>query len=71
MEALDDAADQMRDAGAWISWKFPLVFALALASAVAVPVAVATNCAIGRFTLCPPPPRSRRSDRRRPIWRRA
>jgi hypothetical protein len=52
MEALDDAADQMRDAGAWISWKFPLVFALALASAVTV----ATNYASGRFTLCPPPP---------------
>lgn len=44
-EALDDAADRVRDAGAWISWKFALVFALAGA------VAVATNYAIGRFTL--------------------
>ena len=39
--ALDEAADQVRNAGAWISWKFALVFA----------TAVATNYAIGRFTL--------------------
>lgn len=44
-EALDDAADRVRDAGAWISWKFALVFALAGAAAVA------TNYAIGRITL--------------------
>jgi len=43
--ALDDAADKVRNAGAWISWKFALVFALAGAAAVA------TNYAIGRFTL--------------------
>ncbi|MET3135407.1 hypothetical protein AAKU55_005717, partial [Oxalobacteraceae bacterium GrIS 1.11] len=44
-EALDNAADRVRDAGAWISWKFALVFALVGAAAVA------TNYAIGRFTL--------------------
>lgn len=44
-EALDEAADQVRNAGAWISWKFALVFAFAGATAVA------TNYAIGRFTL--------------------
>lgn len=44
-EALDDASDRVRDAGAWISWKFALVFAFAGAAAVA------TNYAIGRFTL--------------------
>jgi cell division protein FtsB len=44
-EALDNAADKVRDAGAWISWKFALVFALAGAAAVA------TNYTIGRFTL--------------------
>jgi hypothetical protein len=44
-EALDDAADRVRDAGACISWKFALVFALAGAAAVT------TNYAIGRFTL--------------------
>lgn len=44
-EALDDAADRVRDAGAWVSWKFAVVFALAGAAAVA------TNYAIGRFTL--------------------
>ncbi len=44
-EALDDAADKVRNAGAWISWKFALVFAFAGAAAVA------TNYAIGRFTL--------------------
>ena len=44
-KALDDAADKVRDAGAWISWKFALVFALAGAAAVA------TNYAIGCFTL--------------------
>jgi len=43
--ALADAADKVRNAGAWISWKFALVFALAGAAAVA------TNYAIGRFTL--------------------
>ena len=43
--ALDDAADKVRNAGAWISWKFALVFAFAGAAAVA------TNYAIGRFTL--------------------
>lgn len=43
--ALNDAADKVRNAGAWISWKFALVFALAGAAAVA------TNYAIGRFTL--------------------
>lgn len=43
--ALDEAADKVRNAGAWISWKFALVFALAGAAAVA------TNYAIGRFTL--------------------
>ena len=43
--ALDEAADQVRNAGAWISWKFALVFAFAGAAAVA------TNYAIGRFTL--------------------
>lgn len=43
--ALDEAADKVRDAGAWISWKFALVFAFAGAAAVA------TNYAIGRFTL--------------------
>ena len=42
---MDDAADKVRNAGAWISWKFALVFALAGAAAVA------TNYAIGRFTL--------------------
>ncbi len=47
-EALDDAVDRVRDAGAWISWKFALVFALAGAAAVA------TNYAIGRFTLPDP-----------------
>lgn len=44
-ETLDEAADKVRNAGAWISWKFALVFALAGAAAVA------TNYAIGRFTL--------------------
>lgn len=44
-EALDDATDNVRNAGAWISWKFALVFALAGAAAVT------TNYAIGRFTL--------------------
>ena len=44
-EALNDAAGQIRDAGAWISWKFALVFALAGAAVVS------TNYAIGRFTL--------------------
>lgn len=44
-KALDEAADKVRNAGAWISWKFALVFALAGAAAVA------TNYAIGRFTL--------------------
>ncbi|MET3135410.1 hypothetical protein AAKU55_005720 [Oxalobacteraceae bacterium GrIS 1.11] len=44
-EALDDAADKVRNAGAWISWKFALVFAFAGIAAVA------TNYAIGRFTL--------------------
>lgn len=43
--ALDDAAGRVRDAGAWISWKFAVVFAFAGAAAVA------TNYAIGRFTL--------------------
>lgn len=43
--ALDEATDKVRNAGAWISWKFALVFALAGAAAVA------TNYAIGRFTL--------------------
>lgn len=43
--ALDEAADKVRNAGAWISWKFALVFAFAGAAAVA------TNYAIGRFTL--------------------
>lgn len=43
--ALDEASDKVRNAGAWISWKFALVFALAGAAAVA------TNYAIGRFTL--------------------
>lgn len=42
---LDDAAELVRGAGAWISWKFALVFVLAGAAAVA------TNYAIGRFTL--------------------
>jgi len=44
-EALDDAADRVRDAGAWISWKFALVFAFAGAAAVA------TTYTIARFTL--------------------
>lgn len=43
--ALDNAADKVRNAGTWISWKFALVFMLAGAAAVA------TNYAIGRFTL--------------------
>lgn len=43
--ALDEAADKVRNAGAWISWKFALVFALAGAAAVA------TSYTIGRFTL--------------------
>ncbi len=43
--ALVEAADKVRNAGAWISWKFALVFAFAGAAAVA------TNYAIGRFTL--------------------
>jgi hypothetical protein len=43
--ALDEATDKVRNAGAWISWKFALVFAFAGAAAVA------TNYAIGRFTL--------------------
>ena len=42
---MDEAADKVRNAGAWISGKFALVFALAGAAAVA------TNYAIGRFTL--------------------
>jgi len=45
VEALNEAADKVRNAGAWISWKFALVFAFAGAAAVA------TNYAIGRFTL--------------------
>lgn len=45
IEALNDAGGRVRDTGAWISWKFALVFALAAAAAVA------TNYAIGRFTL--------------------
>jgi len=44
-EALTEAVDKVRNAGAWISWKFALVFALSGAAAVA------TNYAIGRFTL--------------------
>jgi hypothetical protein len=44
-KALDEAADKVRDAGAWISLKFALVFVLAGAAAVA------TNYMIGRFTL--------------------
>lgn len=43
--ALNEAADKLRNAGAWISWKLALVFTLAGAAAVA------TNYAIGRFTL--------------------
>ena len=41
---LDTAAGKVRDAGAWISWKFALVFALTGAAAVL------TNYAIGYFT---------------------
>lgn len=44
-EALDNAAKRVRNAGAWISWKFALMFAFAGVAAVA------TNYAIGRFTL--------------------
>lgn len=44
-EALDDAADQVRNAGAWISWKFALVCVFAGGAAVA------TSYTIGRFTL--------------------
>lgn len=44
-EALNDAADKVRNAGAWISWKFALVFVLAGVAAVT------TNYVIGRFTL--------------------
>ena len=43
--ALDEAADKVRNAGAWISWKFALMFAFAGAAAIA------TNYSIGRFTL--------------------
>ena len=35
-EALNDAADKVRNAGAWISWKFALVFVLAGVAAVPV-----------------------------------
>lgn len=42
---LDAATGKVRGAGAWISWKFALVFTLAGAAAVA------TNYAIGRITL--------------------
>jgi cell division protein FtsB len=41
---LDTAAGKVRDAGAWIGWKFALVFALTGAAAVL------TNYAIGYFT---------------------
>lgn len=44
-EALEDAVVKVRDAGAWISWKFAMVFVLTGAAAVL------TNYAIGRFTL--------------------
>jgi len=44
-EALETAAGKVTAAGAWISWKFTLVFVLAGTAAVA------TNYAIGRFTL--------------------
>ncbi len=43
--ALNDAVGKVRNAGAWISWKFALVFAFAGAAAVA------TNYTIGRFAL--------------------
>ncbi len=43
--ALDEAAEQVRAAGAWVGWKLALVLCLAGASAVMV------NYAIGRFTL--------------------
>ena len=41
---LDTAAGNVRDAGAWISWKFALVFALTGAAAVL------TNYALGYYT---------------------
>lgn len=44
-EALETAAGKVLSAGAWITWQFALVFALVGAAAVA------TNYAIGRFTL--------------------
>ena len=43
--ALDTAAGKVLKAGAWLTWQFAAVFALVGA------VAVATNYAIGRFTL--------------------
>lgn len=43
--ALDVAAGKVRTAGAWLTWQFALVFILVGAAAVA------TNYAIGRFTL--------------------
>lgn len=44
-DALDIAAGQVRTAGAWLTWQFAVVFILVGAAAVA------TNYAIGRFTL--------------------
>ena len=44
-DALDIATGKVRTAGAWLTWQFALVFILVGAAAVA------TNYAIGRFTL--------------------
>jgi cell division protein FtsB len=44
-DALDIAAGKVRDAGAWLTWQFAVVFIL-----VGV-AAVLTNYALGRFTL--------------------